>query len=139
MLMSKSALHRGQLYYNMLSCLSVSIYLIFFLGTIELKDVTFAYPSRPNIQVCKGYNLSIKAGETVALCGASGGGKVHYSDALTSHTVYSTQIVSTFIVGVLFYSSKLISCPSLSWYSYLPSPSHLFIFVLYGMVCYVMT
>lgn len=45
-------------------------------GTIELSNVTFAYPSRPNIEVCKGYNLSIKAGETVALCGASGGGKV---------------------------------------------------------------
>jgi hypothetical protein len=67
-----------------------------FLGTIELKDVTFAYPSRPNIQVCKGYNLNIKAGETVALCGASGVGKVQYSDALTSHTVYRIYTLSSY-------------------------------------------
>ena len=44
-------------------------------GNIEFKDVVFAYPSRPNINVCKGYNLSIKSGETVALVGASGCGK----------------------------------------------------------------
>ena len=44
-------------------------------GNIELKNIIFAYPSRPNINVCKGYNLSIKPGETVALCGASGCGK----------------------------------------------------------------
>jgi ABC-type bacteriocin/lantibiotic exporter with double-glycine peptidase domain len=45
-------------------------------GLIELKDVIFAYPSRPNIEVCKGYNLKINPGETVALVGASGCGKV---------------------------------------------------------------
>lgn len=44
-------------------------------GNIELRDVNFCYPSRPEIQVCKGYSLSINAGETIALCGPSGAGK----------------------------------------------------------------
>ena len=44
-------------------------------GNLELKNVNFAYPSRPDIQVCKDYNLSIVAGETIALVGASGSGK----------------------------------------------------------------
>lgn len=44
-------------------------------GRIELQDVLFAYPSRPNIQVCKNYSLTINAGESVALVGPSGVGK----------------------------------------------------------------
>jgi ABC-type multidrug transport system fused ATPase/permease subunit len=41
-------------------------------GEIELEDVVFAYPTRPNNQICKGYNLKIQAGQTVALVGPSG-------------------------------------------------------------------
>ena len=44
-------------------------------GHLELKDVTFSYPSRANVEICKGYNLSIKPGESVALVGKSGCGK----------------------------------------------------------------
>eukprot|EP00930_Biecheleria_cincta_P036948 TRINITY_DN25328_c0_g1_i1.p1 TRINITY_DN25328_c0_g1~~TRINITY_DN25328_c0_g1_i1.p1 ORF type:complete len:1416 (+),score=259.33 TRINITY_DN25328_c0_g1_i1:58-4248(+) len=44
-------------------------------GEIELKDVTFAYPSAPEHLVCKGYSLLVPAGTTVALCGPSGSGK----------------------------------------------------------------
>ena len=36
-------------------------------GNIELKNVTFRYPSRPEITVCQSYNLNIRAGEVVAL------------------------------------------------------------------------
>eukprot|EP00735_Rhodelphis_limneticus_P009656 TRINITY_DN2844_c0_g1::TRINITY_DN2844_c0_g1_i4::g.6179::m.6179 TRINITY_DN2844_c0_g1::TRINITY_DN2844_c0_g1_i4::g.6179 ORF type:complete len:1355 (+),score=423.35,sp/Q8T9W4/ABCB3_DICDI/43.86/0.0,sp/Q8T9W4/ABCB3_DICDI/40.03/2e-124,ABC_membrane/PF00664.18/1.2e-55,ABC_membrane/PF00664.18/1.4e-46,ABC_tran/PF00005.22/4.1e-35,ABC_tran/PF00005.22/1e-33,SMC_N/PF02463.14/5.3e-05,SMC_N/PF02463.14/40,SMC_N/PF02463.14/6.4e-05,AAA_21/PF13304.1/0.0079,AAA_21/PF13304.1/2.8,AAA_21/PF13304.1/0.0016,ABC_ATPase/PF09 len=44
-------------------------------GRIELKGVCFAYPSRPDVQVFKGLNLTIETGKRVALVGASGSGK----------------------------------------------------------------
>lgn len=44
-------------------------------GDIELNDVHFAYPARSEVPIFKGYNLTVKAGQTVALVGASGGGK----------------------------------------------------------------
>jgi len=44
-------------------------------GKIEFKNVLFRYPTRPEATVLKNYNLSIEAGETVAFCGPSGGGK----------------------------------------------------------------
>ena len=49
-------------------------------GRIELVNVNFCYPTRPDVQVCKDYNLTIEAGEVVALVGPSGSGKViHFS------------------------------------------------------------
>jgi ATP-binding cassette subfamily B (MDR/TAP) protein 1 len=44
-------------------------------GAIEFKDVSFAYPTRPNTMVFNGMSLKIEAGKTVALVGPSGGGK----------------------------------------------------------------
>lgn len=44
-------------------------------GNIELRNVKFIYPSRPDVVVMNDFNLTIKAGTTVALVGASGSGK----------------------------------------------------------------
>ncbi|CAN1251334.1 Putative multidrug resistance protein [Linum perenne] len=44
-------------------------------GNIEVRDVHFAYPSRPDTMVLKGFSLLIPAGKMVALVGSSGCGK----------------------------------------------------------------
>ncbi|KAK9472063.1 P-loop containing nucleoside triphosphate hydrolase protein [Dipodascopsis tothii] len=44
-------------------------------GEIELDGVKFVYPSRPSVTVLEDYSLTIPAGKTVALVGASGSGK----------------------------------------------------------------
>ncbi|KAK4801279.1 hypothetical protein SAY86_021766 [Trapa natans] len=44
-------------------------------GEVELEDVWFAYPSRPNNMVLKGITLKLQRGSKVALVGPSGGGK----------------------------------------------------------------
>nr|CAD7261440.1 unnamed protein product [Timema shepardi] len=44
-------------------------------GSIEFKNIHFKYPSRPDVKVLQGLNLTINPGETVALVGSSGCGK----------------------------------------------------------------
>jgi ATP-binding cassette, subfamily B (MDR/TAP), member 1 len=44
-------------------------------GHIEISGLNFSYPSRPSIKVLKGLTLSVPAGKTTALVGASGCGK----------------------------------------------------------------
>ncbi|KAM3968188.1 ATP-dependent translocase ABCB1-like [Aphomia sociella] len=44
-------------------------------GNIELKNVVFHYPSRPDVPILKGINLRVKRGQSVALVGHSGCGK----------------------------------------------------------------
>ncbi|THY46558.1 ATP-binding cassette multidrug transport protein [Aureobasidium pullulans] len=44
-------------------------------GSIDIKDVTFSYPTRPNNPVLDGFSLHVPAGKVTALVGASGSGK----------------------------------------------------------------
>ncbi|OVA14323.1 ABC transporter [Macleaya cordata] len=44
-------------------------------GHVELRDVHFTYPSRPDVIIFKGFSLSIEAGKSTALVGQSGSGK----------------------------------------------------------------
>ncbi|XP_050236256.1 ABC transporter B family member 4-like [Mercurialis annua] len=44
-------------------------------GEIELRHISFVYPSRPDIQIFRDLNLAIHSGKSVALVGESGSGK----------------------------------------------------------------
>lgn len=44
-------------------------------GTIEFRGVGFSYPSRPDVDIFRDFDLKVRAGESMALVGASGSGK----------------------------------------------------------------
>ncbi|KAL8168297.1 hypothetical protein V2J09_009796 [Rumex salicifolius] len=44
-------------------------------GQVDLKNVEFSYPSRPDVKILSNFSLQVPAGKTIALVGSSGSGK----------------------------------------------------------------
>nr|XP_046242203.1 ATP-binding cassette sub-family B member 9 [Scatophagus argus] len=44
-------------------------------GLVEFKDITFAYPTRPEVDILKGVSFTLQPGKVTALVGPSGSGK----------------------------------------------------------------
>jgi len=58
-------------------------------ATLQLEDIVFHYPSRPNTNALSSISMDIKAGETVAIVGASGAGKPVYFNCCYVSTILS--------------------------------------------------
>jgi len=77
------------------------------LGEIHVRDVVFAYPTRPHFRVCRGYSLSIEAGTVCALVGPSGAGKSTLVNLLLRF--YDPQS------GVISLDGRAITTLNLAW------------------------
>ena len=55
----------------------------------EIKDLTFSYPTSPDVNALDHVDLTIEKGEYIALCGKSGSGKTtllrHLKSVLAPH------------------------------------------------------
>ncbi|KAH9309148.1 hypothetical protein KI387_037059, partial [Taxus chinensis] len=67
-------------------------------GIIELRNLSFWYPSRPEVKILETFSLVICPGETVALVGESGSGKSTVVSLL--ERFYDPQIGNIFLDGV---------------------------------------
>ena len=63
-------------------------------GEVQFKGTEFNYPTRPNVPVLRGLDLSVSRGATLALVGSSGCGKSttiqlleRFYDPLEGHVV----------------------------------------------------
>ncbi|MBA1146382.1 ATP-binding cassette domain-containing protein [Ectothiorhodospiraceae bacterium WFHF3C12] len=51
-------------------------------GSVHIREVSFAYPSRPEVLALEAFSLDVRPGETLALVGPSGAGKSTLFDLL---------------------------------------------------------
>ncbi|XP_044462770.1 ABC transporter B family member 9-like [Mangifera indica] len=67
-------------------------------GDIELKDVYFIYPARPEVQIFAGFSLFVPSGTTAALVGQSGSGKS--TDISLLERLYDPEAEEVLIDGI---------------------------------------
>ena len=91
-------------------------------GHVDLQQVHFNYPTRPNIPVLRGVDVAVKRGNTVALVGSSGCGKStiiqlveRFYDPLSGHVVRSmTSFLLEFVFVLCLVLCLCFSC-SMTW------------------------
>jgi len=66
--------------------------------SIEFRNVSFVYPSRPDVPVLQNFNLTIEPGEFVGIVGQSGSGKSTLVLLVTR--MYDPQVGDVFVDGV---------------------------------------
>lgn len=74
-------------------------------GTVQLKNVTFAYPASSGVPVLEGIDLSIKQGENIAILGATGSGKSSLVNLIPRF--YDPDIGEVYVDGVNVKDFKL--------------------------------
>jgi ABC-type bacteriocin/lantibiotic exporter with double-glycine peptidase domain len=62
-------------------------------GNIAFDNVSFAYPSRPNTMILSNLTFEVQRGETVAILGANGSGKVSHCLFLQQYRLFFRVVV----------------------------------------------
>jgi len=70
-------------------------------GHLQLKNIKFRYPARPEVQALKDISLEALPGSTIALVGASGSGKSKYSLIVKFSLSIFTCLVFLFTSGTI--------------------------------------
>lgn len=91
-------------------------------SSVQLRDVHFCYPARPDMKVLKGLNVDIKPGKFCALVGPSGAGKSTIISLV--ERLYTPESGSIIIDGVDVTKTSDVSFRD--WVSLVPQESVLF-------------
>ncbi|KAJ5963767.1 uncharacterized protein N7479_003643 [Penicillium vulpinum] len=91
-------------------------------SSVQLRDVHFSYPARPDMQVLKGLNVDIRPGKFCALVGPSGAGKSTIISLV--ERLYTPENGSIVIDGVDVTKTSDVSFRD--WISLVPQDSVLF-------------